>query len=100
MCSRRVERNRLRHHRRHTGHMDKPWLHFEAGAISKAVDKAFVSPFIFNIDPARVIGQLAKFQATINDPDDILRLLSSINGRLPEDQQLSFEVLSREFELL
>jgi hypothetical protein len=80
--------------------MDKPWLHFEAGAISKAVDKAFVSPFLFNVDPAKVIGPLAQFQATINDPDDILRLLSSINGRLPEDQQLSFEILSREFELL
>ena len=45
-------------------------------------------------------GPLAQFQATINDPEDILRLLSSINGRLPEDQQLSFEILNREFELL
>jgi len=80
--------------------LDKPWLHFEAGAISKAVDKAYVSPFLFNVDPARVVGPLAQFQATINDPEDILRLIGSINNRLPEDQQLSFEILSREFELL
>jgi hypothetical protein len=79
---------------------DKPWIHFEAGAISKAVDKAYVSPFLFNIDPMRLVGPLTQFQATINDPDDILRLLSSINARLPEDQQLAFEVLNREFELL
>ena len=79
---------------------DKPWLHFEAGALSRAVDKAYVSPFLFNIEPARIVGPLSQFQATVNDPDDILRLLSSINNRLPEDQQLSFEVLSREFELL
>jgi hypothetical protein len=79
---------------------DKPWIHFEAGAISKAVDKAFVSPFLFNIDPVRVVGPLSQFQATINDPDDILRLMSSINGCLPEDQRLSFDVLNREFELL
>jgi len=79
---------------------DKPWIHFEAGAISKAVDKSYVSPFLFNIEPTRIVGPLSQFQATINDPDDILRLLSSINRRLPDDQRLSFEVLSREFELL
>jgi hypothetical protein len=79
---------------------DKPWIHFEAGAISKAVDKSYVSPFLFNIDPLRVVGPLSQFQATINDPEDILRLLHSINGRLPEDQQLTSEVLDREFELL
>jgi hypothetical protein len=79
---------------------DKPWIHFEAGAISKAVDKSYVSPFLFNIDPLRLVGPLTQFQATVNDPEDILRLLHSINGRLPEDQQLTTEVLEREFELL
>jgi hypothetical protein len=79
---------------------DKPWLHFEAGAISKSVDKAYVSPFLFNIEPSRLVGPLQQFQATINDRDDILRLLGSINSRLPDDRQLSFEVLNREFELL
>jgi hypothetical protein len=79
---------------------DKPWIHFEAGALSKAVEKAYVSPVLFNIDPARLVGPLSQFQATINDPDDILRLLSSVNNRLPEDQRLSFDVLNREFELL
>lgn len=79
---------------------DKPWIHFEAGAISKAVDKSYVSPFLFNIDPLRLVGPLTQFQATVNDPEDILRLLHSINGRLPEDQQLATEVLEREFELL
>ncbi len=79
---------------------DKPWIHFEAGAISKAVDKAYVSPFLFNIDPLRIVGPLSQFQATVNEPDDILRLLSSINRRLPDDQRLSFEVLNREFDLL
>src|SRR5882672_2738327 len=42
---------------------DKPWVHFEAGAISKAVDQAHVSPFLFNIDAARLEdGPLAQFQ--------------------------------------
>jgi hypothetical protein len=79
---------------------DKPWLHFEAGAISKSVDKAYVSPFLFNIEPSRLVGPLQQFQATINDRDDILRLLGSINSRLPDDRQLPFEILNREFELL
>ena len=38
---------------------DKPWLHFEAGAISKSVDKAYVSPFLFNIEPSRLVGPLS-----------------------------------------
>ncbi len=79
---------------------DKPWINFEAGAISKAVDKAYVSPFLFNIDPSRLVGPLSQFQATINEQQDILRLLASINSRMPADQQLAFEVLNREFELL
>jgi hypothetical protein len=79
---------------------DKPWLHFEAGAISKAVDKAYVSPFLFNVDASRIEGPLSQFQATVNDPQDIFRLLSSVNNRLPDDQRLSFDVLTREFELL
>src|SRR4029077_10602472 len=78
---------------------DKPWIHFEAGAISKAVDKAFVSPFLFNIDPLRIVGPLSQFQATVNEPDDILRLLSSINRRLPDDQRLVFGVVNRETAL-
>jgi hypothetical protein len=79
---------------------DKPWIHFEAGAISKAVDRAYVSPFLFNIEPTRLVGPLAQFHATINDPEDILKLLSSINNQLPENERLPFEVLNREFELL
>jgi hypothetical protein len=45
---------------RHSDHhltTDKPWIHFEAGR-SSAVDKAYVSPFLFNTDP-RVVGPLA-----------------------------------------
>jgi hypothetical protein len=45
-------------------------------------------------------GPLSQFQSTINDREDIFRLLSSINARLPATQRVSFEVLSREYELL
>jgi hypothetical protein len=83
-----------------TANYDKPWIHFEAGAMTKAVDKAYVSPFLFNIEPTRLTGPLSQFQSTINDREDIFRLLSSINERLPTAQRVSFEVLSREYELL
>jgi len=36
----------------------------------------------------------------VNDREDIFRLLSSINERLPATQRVSFEVLTREYELL
>ena len=95
----RAERDRVRHPSHHPDNFDKPWLHFEAGAISRRSTRPTCRRF-FNIDPLRVVGPLSQFQATINDPDDILRLLISINSRLPDDQRLSFDVLSREFELL
>jgi len=77
----------------------KPWINFEAGAISKAVEKASVSPFLYNIEPERLHGPLAQFEATLNEKEDIRRLLCSINDRLPAEQQVLLPVLNHEFDL-
>lgn len=75
-----------------------PWINFEAGAISKAIHQSYVSPFLFGIDGARLYGPLQQFQLTVYEKAAVLRLLSSINDRLPSDTQLSKELLEEEFE--
>ena len=42
-----------------------PWLNFEAGALSKSVDRSFLFPFLSQINPHELEGPLALFQITI-----------------------------------
>jgi len=77
----------------------KPWINFEAGAISKAIDISYVSPFLFNVDPADIQGPLQQFQFTVNKKDDIFNLVRSINNRLDPAHQLSYQILSEVFEV-
>jgi hypothetical protein len=79
--------------------LNAPWLHFEAGAISKAIDKSYVSPFLFNVPPSDVHGPLQQFQFTVYAQEDIWGLMRSVNSRLAEEQRLADEVLRREFDM-
>ena len=61
--------------------MDAPWLNFEAGALSKSIDKSRVSPFLFGIKRSDVKpGPLLQFQSTVADEGDVLKLLQSLSG--------------------
>lgn len=51
-----------------------PWLSFEAGALSKTMDKAFVSPFLFDIKRSEVNGPILQFQSTIFNKEDIKKI--------------------------
>lgn len=67
---------------------ESPWLNFEAGALSKAIDKAKVSAFIVGLKRSEVkAGPILQFQSTIPEKNDVLKLLQSINsaGKLPLD---------------
>ena len=57
-----------------------PWLNFEAGALTKAVKKARVSPFVFDMAVTDFSGPLTQFQAATFDKDDIYKLVLSINN--------------------
>jgi hypothetical protein len=58
--------------------LESPWIHFEAGAISKTED-AYLCTFLFDITPANVREPLSSFQATTYTEVDLLKLLSDIN---------------------
>lgn len=61
--------------------VDAPWLNFEAGALSKSVDKGKVSPFLFGIKRSEVKGgPILQFQSTIAEREDVRKLLHSINS--------------------
>lgn len=59
--------------------LEAPWLSFEAGALSKTMDKSFVSPFLFDIKRSEVDGPILQFQSTIFQKDDIKKLVKTLN---------------------
>lgn len=59
------------------------WLNFEAGALSKAIDKSKVCPFLFDLKPADLSGSpILQFQMTNIDRDDMLKLFQTMNKSL------------------
>ena len=74
-----------------------PWLLFEAGALSKSIGRARVCPLLLGMRPNDLEGPLQQFQATVVDKDDILKLVTTINGQMG-DARLEREVLSDCFE--
>ncbi|MGM1021429.1 MAG: TIR domain-containing protein [Bacillota bacterium] len=56
-----------------------PWINFEAGALSKAMDNSLVSPFLFQVKNSDLSGPLTQFQTTLFDKEEIKKLLVSIN---------------------
>jgi hypothetical protein len=68
-----------------------PWLLFEAGALSKIIDKTRVCPYLLGLEPTDVTGPLAQFQAVVAEKDGTKKLLQTINhaqrdNELPEDR--------------
>lgn len=67
--------------------------------MSKTLDKANVSPFLFGIKRSEVQGPLVQFQSTIFEKMDVFKLIQSINKRLDEDKKLDETQLSKAFEV-
>ncbi len=58
---------------------EAPWLSFEAGALSKTMEKSFVTPFLFDIKRSEVKGPILQFQSTIFEKDDIKKMVMTLN---------------------
>jgi len=57
-----------------------PWLTFEAGALSKALDSSRVMPVLLGVRPRDVKGPLSQFQATLVEKEEMLKLIRSLNA--------------------
>lgn len=57
---------------------------FEAGAISKQLESAFVCPYLLGLEPASVPPPLGQFQSAIADLEGTRKLVSTLNEALGE----------------
>lgn len=78
--------------------LEAPWLSFEAGALSKTMDKSFVSPFLFDIKRADVQGPILQFQSTVFEKDDIKKLVKTLN-KACGDSGISEAQLDKTFDV-
>jgi len=77
---------------------EKPWILFEAGALSKSIEKSRVCTLLFNLEPTDVKGPLTSFQGTRFIKEDFKRLVSTINN-VASDSKLDHTVLDNVFEM-
>ncbi len=78
--------------------IEAPWLLFEAGVLSKMIDKSSVCPFLFDLKRAEVKGPILQFQSTIFEKDDVLKLMLTINKCCGESN-LKEEKLKKSFDV-
>jgi len=78
--------------------LNSPWIMFEAGALSKNIDKSKVCPLLFGIEPSDIQGPLVQFQAAKFSKKEMKRVIKMINSELGETA-LSADVLDSVFEM-
>lgn len=78
--------------------LNAPWLSFEAGALSKTMEKSFVTPFLFDIKRSEVQGPILQFQSTIIEKEDIKRLLKTLN-KVCGEASIPDERLDKSFDV-
>lgn len=59
--------------------LDKPWILFEAGALSKDLDRSRLCSILFGMDNTDLTGPLATFQTTEFDNVDFKKMMWTVN---------------------
>jgi hypothetical protein len=77
-----------------------PWINFEAGALSKAVDRARVVPLLYQLSMTDVAPPLSQFMMKPLDKEGILDTLKSINSVLDDERHLEITSLEGVFEAM
>lgn len=77
--------------------LSAPWLLFEAGALSKSLGEAHVTPLLIGVKNSDLEGPLAQFNTTGVEKPEIWKLLKTINEQLGESALL-VEALAKSFE--
>jgi hypothetical protein len=76
----------------------KPWILFEAGALSKDLDNSRLCSILFGMDNADLSGPLMTFQTTAFEKSDFRKLMQSINDA-GGDNKLTRETFEEVFEM-
>lgn len=78
--------------------LTKPWIMFEAGALSKRIDTSKVCPVLFGVESADLEGPLVQFQAAPFSEIEMRKLIKTLNNGLG-DQRLEDSVLASVFDM-
>ncbi len=63
--------------------LNSQWLNFEAGALSKAIDKSKVCPFLLDLKATDITDSpILQFQMANTEKDDMYKLFKSINKHI------------------
>jgi hypothetical protein len=77
--------------------LDKPWLLFEAGALSKALS-GYVWTLLFGLKKSDVTGPLSQFQHTLIKKEDFRKLMQTINKAMGTKYAITDNILNKAFE--
>ena len=76
----------------------KPWILFEAGALSKDLDSSKVCSVLFGMENTDLTGPLTTFQTTAFEKSDFRKLMSTINDAGGE-RKLASDTFNSVFEM-
>lgn len=77
--------------------INKPWIHFESGAIAKELKRSFVCTLLIDLAASELRDPLKQFMATLPEKKDLLKLLRTINRQLGQ-ASLDDTLLEESFE--
>ena len=75
----------------------EPWILFEAGAISKSIEKSRVCPYLFQLQPNDVKWPLARFFGELVNREGTWKIVQSMNKQMKSP--LSEKMLEETFNL-
>jgi hypothetical protein len=78
--------------------LSTPWLLFEAGALARALESAYVCPYLVGFLPAELHGPLVQFQATTATREGTFGLVQTLNRALGNNSVQELR-LSKTFDL-
>ncbi len=78
--------------------LQSSWIMFEAGALSKNLEKSKVCPLLFEIEPSDIIGPLIQFQAAKFSKKEMKKVVQMMNNEL-DSSSLSNDVLDNVFNM-
>jgi hypothetical protein len=78
--------------------LDSNWIMFEAGALSKNIEKSKVVPLLFGIEPSDIQGPLVQFQAAKFSKSEMKKVVKMVNSELGETA-LPPDVIDSVFEM-
>ena len=78
--------------------LEKPWIMFESGALSKQLNSSHVCPILFGLENTDLTGPLVQFQSSQFEKADIKKFIHTING-LCGEHKLEDPILNNSFDI-